>query len=449
MKVFIMDNAGEGTGLDLALRAQDNGHEVRYWLPPFPGTGKRRPYGNDMIFKPIEWKPQMDWAELIVLTGNTDYMSELAEFFGKGYPIFGSNPKAALLETDRGLGQKVLKEAGVETIPFQIVSTPEEAVELVVRTGQAYAMKPWGGDSHKHMTYVSSTADDAIFTILRWKKEGCWEGQLMMQEKISGIEVGISGMFGPGGWCRPLEESFEHKKFMNDDLGENTGEMGTVIRHVMRSKLFEEVLEPVSDYLHTINYVGDCSVNCMVDGEGKPWPMEFTMRLGWPDFCIRQAVVQKDPVEWMAALIQGEDRMLVSPDIAVGVCVTHGDFPRGGPADTRPKDPLDTWVGYPIYGISERVMDQIHWQQAADMKVPVLMDGQVTHSSMPTTAGNYPLIVSGTGKTVQAAADAAYVVVAGLKIPSNIMYRTDIGARLEKELPLLQKHDYCRGMKYG
>jgi len=448
VRVLVLDNAGEGTGLDVALRAQEAGHDVRFWLPPFK-TGKRRPYGDGMIYKPLEWKPHMAWAELIILTGNTDYMSELSEYFGRGFPIFGANPKAAELELNREAGQKVLKDCGVETIPFSVCSSPEEALDLVVRTRKAYAMKPWGGDSNKHMTYVSRTADDAIFTIMRWRRDGLWKGQLMMQEKVDGIEVGISGMFGPGGWCRALEESFEHKKFLNDDLGENTGEMGTVIRHVMQSKLFDEVLEPVSDYLHSVNYVGDCSVNCMVDGEGRAWPLEFTMRLGWPDFCIRQAVIQKDPVEWMAALLGGEDRLAVSPDVAMGVCVTHGDFPRGGPADSRPKDTLDTWVGYPIYGVSGRIEHQLHWQQACERQVPMLMDEEIKQITMPVTAGNYPLVVTGTGKTVKAASDDAYTTTWGLKMPSNTMFRTDIGERLEKELPLLQKHGYVRGMKYG
>jgi len=447
MKVLVFDNAGEGTGLDIAVRARDADHEVRYWLPPFPGTGDHRLYGDGMVEKPKEWKPSMDWAELIILTGNTDYMPELTKYFGLGYPIFGANPKGAELECNRELGQQVLKDCGVATLPYQVVDNADEAIELIVKTRQAYAIKPWGGETDKSLTYVANTPNDAIFTILRWKKEGKIKGQLMLQEKVDGVEIGISGMFGPGGWCRALEESFEHKKFMNDDLGENTGEMGTVIRHVMRSKLFDEVLEPVSDYLHSINYVGDCNVNCIVDEQGAPWPMEFTMRLGWPDFCIRQALIREDPVEWMAALLNGEDKFLVSSDIAVGVCLTHGDFPRGGPADTRPKDPLDTWVGYPIYGVHDEM--HLHWQQAMEGKAPMLLGDEIEDTLMPLTAGNYPLIVTGTGNTVETARQNAYGSIWAVSVPSNTMFRTDIGARLKLDLPLLQKHGYARGMRYG
>lgn len=445
MKVLIYDNTGEGRGLDLALRAQDCDHDVRFWLPPFP-TGMDRPYGSGMVERVKDWRPSMEWADLIVLTWNADHVAELAEYFGKGYPIFGANAKAAELEADRELGQQVLKDAGVEVPPYKVVSSPEEAVELVLKTHKPYAMKPWGGEADKAMTYVARTPNDAIFTILRWKKEGKFKGQLMMQEKVEGVEVGISGMFGPGGWCKALEESFEHKKFMNEELGENTGEMGTVIRHVMRSKLFDRVLEPITDYLHKVNYIGDCAVNCIVDKD-RALPLEFTMRLGWPNFCIRQALLKTDPVEWMLNLINGEDTFTVSPDIAVGVCMVHGDFPRGG--DSRPKDPIGTWEGYPIYGVTDTIYQNIHWQQVQDAKAPMILNGKVASEVQTLTAGNYPMVVTGAGKTVEEAAKAAYLVAHSLKMPSNTMFRTDIGRRLEKDLPILQKYSYVKGMRYG
>lgn len=445
MKVLIYDNTGEGRGLDLAVRAYDADHEVRYWLPPFP-TGEERPYGRGMVERVKDWRPSMDWAELIVLTWNADHVSDLAEYFGKGYPIFGCNPKGAELEADRELGQKVLKEAGIETAPYTVVSSPEEAVDLILKTGKAYAIKPWGGAADKSLSYVAKTANDALFTVLRWKREGKFKGQLMFQEKLDGVEIGISGMFGPGGFCRALEEAFEYKKFMNGDLGENTGEMGTVIRHVVRSKLFDDVLEPVSDYLHSINYVGDVSVNCIVTkDEGKPLPLEFTMRLGWPDHCIRQAVLNCDPVNWMADCLNGKDSFTVLPSIAVGVCLVHGDFPRG--CDARPKDPINTWAGYPIYGVGST--ENIHWQQAMSGKVPLIFNDAMESMPMDLTAGNYPLIVTGTGLTVRQAATHAYKVARGLSIPSNLMYRTDIGENLKEDLPLLQKYGYAKGMSYG
>lgn len=440
MKVLIMDIEGGGYGINLGLRAAAADHQVRYWMPS--RAGRPRPYADGMLEKPDEWEPSMDWADLVVLTGNNKYSSPLANYFGKGYPIFGANIKSAELELDRGKGQEVLKAYGVRTIPYEVVVSPEEGIALIKQTGKAYAMKPWGGVEDCSLTYVSSAPDDGIFTLEKWKRECLFKGQLMMQEKIDGIEMGISGMFGPGGWNRALEESFEHKKFLNDDLGANTGEMGTVIRHVSKSKLFDSVLEPITDYLHSINYVGDCSINCMIDKKGTAWPMEFTMRLGWPDFNIRQEVIEGDPVQWMKDLLDGKDTLEVSTKIAVGVVMAHGDFPH---EKTGP----EPWEDFPIYGITEENFPHLHFQQVKEGKGFLWSGDKLLRPSMTLTAGVYVVVVSGSARTVTGAAKAAYDVAWGLKWPSNIVFRTDIGRRLEVQLPELQRHGFALGMNYG
>jgi phosphoribosylamine--glycine ligase len=436
-----MDIEAGGTGINLALRAQAVDHEVRYWMPLTKG-GKAKPYGDGMLEKADEWEPSMDWADLVVLTGNNKYSSALAEYFGKGYPIFGANAKGAELELDRGKGQEVLQRYGIKTIPYEVVASPEEGIALIKETGKAYAMKPWGGVEDCSLTYVSSAPDDGIFTLEKWKREGLFKGQLMMQEKINGIEMGISGFFGPGGWSRALEESFEHKKFLNDDLGANTGEMGTVIRHVTHSKLFDQVLEPITDYLHSINYVGDCSVNCMIDKKGTAWPMEFTMRMGWPDFNIRQEVIKCCPVTWMKDLIEGRDTLEVSSKIALGVVMAHGDFPHE-------HDPTEKWADFPIYGITNENFGHLHFQQVKEAKGFLWTNKKLSRPTMTLTAGTYVAVVTGSGRSVQAAMDAAYDVAWQLKWPSNIAFRTDIGRRLEDQLPELKKHGFAEGMNYG
>ena len=438
MKLLVIDIEGDGMGLDISLRAQDAGHSVRYWLPS-PG-GNQPLYGRGLVERPLEWEPSMDWAELVLLTGNDKYHDRLAEYFGKGYPILGANPRAAELELDRGKGQEVLKRYGIETLPYKVVSSPEEAIAVICKEDRPFCMKPWGSCSDKAMTCVPDSVDAAVFTLLKWKKEGLFKGELMLQEKVSGIEMAVSGIFGPGGWNRALEESFEHKKFLTGDLGQNTGEMGTVLRHVNESKLFEKVLEPLTEYLHSCHYVGPVDVNCIIEESGTPWPLEFTMRFGWPDFCIRQPLIEGDPIEWMADLLYGRDTLRVSSDVAVGVVMTHGDFPVNNPSKY--------WAGFPLSGITDKLYPNLHLQEVMMGQSPRVIDGKVKEERTLQTAGTYVLIASGTGETVGAAQKAAYKVADSVRWSSNVMYRTDIGERLRKQLPLLQEHGYAVGMEF-
>lgn len=434
-----MDADGDGMGLDLAMRALDFNHMVRYWLPPH--VAGELPYGEGLVQRPEEWEPSMDWAELIVIIGNSKYQARLAEYFGRGYPIFGTCVKAAELELDREKGQEVLDRYGVSTLPFTVVSNASEAIAHITRTGKPYAIKPWGGAADKSTTYVGSNPEDAIFTLDKWQSEGKVKGQLMLQEKADGIEMGVSAFFGPGGWSKWIEESWEHKKFLVGDLGCNTGEMGTVIRHVKKSRLFDLVLEPVTPYLQLCGFVGDCSVNCIVDESGQAWPLEFTVRLGWPDFCIRQELIEGDPVGWMLDLLEGVDSFDPGARVAAGLVMTHGDFPRD-------KDPLGTWQEYPIRGTTDGNWRHLHWQQVMEGDHVSLKDGTVRRRAGIVTAGNYPLVVTGQGDSVSEAAGEARKVADKIRWPSNVMYRTDIGKRLKKELPVLQALGFAMGMTY-
>jgi len=439
VKILLLDNDGEGMGVDLAVRSQESGHEVSYWLPT--KKGEQLPYGDGLVNKVDDWEEAIEGQDLVVLTGNSTYSGKLAEYFGRGYPIFGANAKAAELELDRAKGQEVLAEAGIETIPYQVVESAQEAIDLICETGEAYAMKPYGGEADKSMTCVASTPDEAIFTLQKWERDGKFKGGLMMQERVTGVEMGIAGWFGPAGWSKVIEESFEHKKMMNDDYGPNTGEQGTVLRHVTESKLFDMILSPLTDYLHQLNYIGCCSVNCIIDKKGTPWPLEFTNRLGWPAACIMQEVVQNDPIQWMHDLLHGEDTLNVSPKIALGVVLTHGDYPWC-------HDPAGTWDDFPIYGITKDNYRHLHFQQVKAGTAPSLINGKIEHVSEILTAGCYVLVATGSARTVSAAQDECYEVARSLDWPSDVMMRTDIGNRLEKELPLIQKKGFAMGMKY-
>jgi phosphoribosylamine--glycine ligase len=179
----------------------------------------------------------------------------------------------------------------------------------------------------------------------------------------------------------------------------------------------------------------------MINAQGA-WPMEFTMRLGWPDFCIRQEVYRGDPLNWMKDLIDGKDTLQVSPAVAVGVVIAHGDFPRD-------HDAPDMWTGYPIYGITEDNFPHIHFQQVVEGPAPLVVGGKLKYPEMMLTGGSYVLVATGSARTVRQAADRAYDVVRDIKIPSNVMYRTDIGCRLKDDLPALHKLGFAEGMVNG
>jgi phosphoribosylamine-glycine ligase len=68
---------------------------------------------------------------------------------------------------------------------------------------------------------------------------------------------------------------------------------------------------------------------------------------------------------------------------------------------------------------------------------------------MFVTSGSYVATVSGVGCTVEDASDRAYKTIKKkIDIPNSVMYRTDIGERLEDQLEQLHEMGYCLDMLY-
>jgi phosphoribosylamine--glycine ligase len=439
MKVLVLDF--DHCGLPFSLHAQDHGHDVKLWQPLEKGTGDPSPIGEGLINSVRKWEPHIHSADIIVVTDNSKYGADLRPYFTKGYPIFGCNEKAAQLELDREVGIDLLEECGIETLPFEVFTNYDAAISHVKKTRETFVSKPWGGNPDKSLSYVSKSPADMVFKLERWKQNGPLKGKLLLQKAIKGAEMAVGGWFGPGGWCEQLNENWEEKRLMNEGLGVNTGEMGTVMRYTKRSKLFDDVLKPCTDALEKLGYVGYVDMNCMIGEDGTPWPLEFTMRFGWPHFNLCMALHEGDPLDWMSALLEGKDRLKCKKEICVGVVMSHGDFPYGnfGPEKT---------VGFPITGVSSKNEKSLWLSSVMECSAPVMSGDSVKTERTICTAGDYVLIATGLGETVEAARESVYKTAWEINWPSNRMFRTDIGCRLEDGLKDLQKWGYAKGMKY-
>lgn len=218
----------------------------------------------------------------------------------------------------------------------------------------------------------------------------------------------------------------------------------TILRYTETSLLADTVLRPLEHYLHAHAYVGYIDVNCIITDDGQAWPLEFTMRPGWPLFQIQQALHIGDPAEWMLDLIEGRDTLKVSKDVACGVVISIPDYPYSYLTQKE-------CSGYPLFGITEEdAVKNIHFSNVQWGSAPC-MDGDKVKMDVPmyVTAGDYVLTVSGTGKTVEKAKDKTYKTLKEkIKIPNSIMYRTDIGCRLEEQLPKLHSLGYSKDLVY-
>ena len=437
MKVLLIDNMS--ILLDFALRCKDKKHEVRVYMSP-DKRGDRSTVGDGMIDKVADWRPSMRWADIIIVSDNAKLLRDIEPYRKAGYPIFNAHKPLTEWELDRDAGQKSFEAAGIKTIPSIPFTSYDKAIAFIEKTGKRYVSKP-NGDVDKALTYVSKGPADMIAMMERWKRLGKAKGPFILQEVIPGIEMAVSGFFGPNGFSKYFLENFEFKKLMDGDKGPNTGEQGTVMRYTEESKLADMVLKPFAPELFRQGYCGFIDVAVMIDEKGTPWPLEHTLtRFGVPLWLI-QSALHPEPVEWMLDLIDGFDSFKPSTDIAVGVVVSIPDYPYS-------RLTQKVVSGYPIWGITPSNKQNVHLAEVKMGIAPVWEGGKIVRKPMPVTAGDYVYVATGIGKSVSQAATNAYKTIDQIEIPNSPMYRTDIGKRLEKQLPKLHKLGFATSWKY-
>ena len=430
--------------LDFALRAQDQGHTVHWFIRRVERT---KDIGRGMLKPPCRfvetWQDWMRWADIVVLPDNTKYLREIDAYRKRdGVLVVGATADAAAWELDRNAGQALMKKCKLPVADYKEFTDYDKAIAYVKKEGRAFVSKPCGDEPDKSLTYVSKSAADLVYMLERWKKAKRHKGAFILQECVKGVEMAVGGWFGPHGFNEGWHENFEFKKLMAGDTGPATGEMGTVVQVVKQSKLADKVLKPVADELHKIGYVGYVDVNCIIDEAGTPWPLEFTMRPGWPTFNIQMALIEGDVVEWMSDLARGHDAKPFSLNkVAVGVVMAIPDFPFS--LFTRKEV-----TGIPIYGMTAAIAHNLHFCELMSGEAPHNVEGKVVTLPCPVTAGDYVLVASGTGETVRSARGKAYRILKTLEVPNSPFWRPDIGGRLKEQLPLIQAKGYAKALTF-
>lgn len=441
MKVLLIDHWGGDGMLDFAMRAMADGHDVRWHIKR---DDRNKWIGHGLVSRVGDWRDHMRWAELVVLSDNTKYLRELDVWRKNGGPpIIGATVDSAAWELDRKTGQDVFKRAGIPVPPFREFNDYDSAIAFIQREGRAFVSKPSYDESDKSLSYVGKTPADLVYMLKRWKRQNKLKGAFILQEKISGCEMAVGGWIGPhgfnSGWC----ENWEFKSLMAGDRGPNVGEMGTVLRFVAKSKLADKVLRPLEDRIVRTGHTGYVDVNCIIDDNGDPWPLEFTMRPGWPTFNIQQALNQGDTVEWLAQLAKGRDaKPWRLNSVSTGVILALPEFPYG-------KTPIEKMVGTPIaIPTGSRVKAHLHPCAVMNGVAPTDVDGKVVDLPSWLTAGDYVLVASGVGDSVRQSRSKAYRVLEQVQIPASPFWRPDIGQRLKAQLPLIQQHGYASNLLF-
>jgi phosphoribosylamine--glycine ligase len=229
---------------------------------------------------------------------------------------------------------------------------------------------------------------------------------------VEGVETGIGAYFDGQAFLRPACLDWEHKRFFPGDVGELTGEMGTLVTYQDSEPLFSATLAKLEPALRAGGYVGYVNLNTIINEQGI-WPLELTCRFGYPGYAILDAL---QPDGWPAlfrALRRREGSFRAAPGYAIGVVLSVPPYPyRYGYAEVS--------RGLPVVlgsGLSAEAQRGLHFSEVERR------DGQLVTSGVI----GYTVVATGVGATVEEAQREAYALAEQVFVP-NLRYRNDIGA---------------------
>ena len=392
------------------LRLQDEGHDVRVAVshPLAQATLA------GMVSRSDDWQADLEWvrdagADGLVLFEAVGLGEVQDELRRDGLQVIGGSTLGDRLEMDRGFAQRLLGDLGLAVAPSHEFATPADARAFIAGRPGRYVLKFSGGDNGRN--FVGQAPDGRDVAAMLAASGEAADGLILM-DHISGIETGVGAYFNGGRFLLPACVDWEHKRFFAGDMGELTGEMGTVATFTGTRRFFEATLARLEPLLREHGHVGWVNLNTIVNADGV-WPLELTCRFGYPGYSVLEPLQAEG---WGAILKRMLDpaakEIGVRPGFSVGVVLTTPPFPYS-------REEVGEAVGLPVMIDEDCDRAHVHLGEIGRDEEQLVTSGLY----------GWTMVVTGTGNTVETARAAAYARARQVMIP-NIRYRLDIGDKL-------------------
>jgi len=415
---------------DMYLRLIREGHEVRVHM----SDEDSKDVMQGMIEFVPEWRSSLTWIKEagqdgIIVFETANAGEEQDDLRRRGFNVVGGSGLGDRLESDRAFGQRILRDHGLNTACSREFLSFDDAIAFLESNPGRYVFKLSGSNWSSTRNYVGQmdSAKDMIALLVAMKDYWEFDEQpaFVLMEFVDGIEVGVGAFFNGKSFLDPPNLDWEHKRFFPGDIGELTGEMGTVVTYRGAHRLFENTLAKLAPLLRESGYCGYINLNTIVNERGV-WPLELTCRFGYPGFAILDSLHDDSWATILSGLTSQSAKSIRTKDgYSVGIVLTVPPFPYPDGYEAHGK-------GTPISfreNTSDEDLDSLHMGEVT------MRNGQLRTAGMI----GYIMVVTATGTTIEEARAGAYQRAGKVVIP-NVRYRNDIGLRLvEGDLARLRK----------
>jgi phosphoribosylamine---glycine ligase len=351
--------------------------------------------------------------EVPLVAGLVDALAE------GGHAAFGPTAAAAQLEGSKAFAKEVMEQAGVPTARWRRVESLKDGIHAVEELANpGVVVKADGLAAGKGVTVANdaSEARAALEEIFVENRFGAGGASAIVEELLIGEELSLLALCD-GVRALPMAPARDFKRAFDNDLGPNTGGMGSYspVAHIEASTVDElaaAVHQPVVDLMreratpfHGVLYAG-----LMLTPEG-PRVLEFNARFGDPETQAVLPRLRSDLLELLLAATR--------PGGLAGMTLEWSD------------DWAVTLVlasaGYPA---SSSTGDRIDGLEDVPASIEVTHAGTAGRDGGIVTAGGRVLNLTALGPTAQSARTAAYAAAEKISF-EGMQLRRDIAAHAE------------------
>ncbi|WP_423416257.1 phosphoribosylamine--glycine ligase [Hyphomicrobium sp. B1] len=360
--------------------------------------------------------------ELVVIGPEAPLVAGLGDALGDaGIRYFGPTKSAAQLEGSKGFTKDLCRKAGIPTAAYGRFMDLDAAKTYLASQSVPIVIKADGLAAGKGVVIAETRADaEAAVEACLGGAFGAAGAEVVIEEFLVGEEASFFALCD-GVTALPLASAQDHKRVGDGDTGPNTGGMGAyspapVMTAAMTERVMTEIINPTVKEMAArgMPFKGVLFAGLMITATG-PKLIEYNVRFGDPE---TQVLMMRLKSDLLAALLATTDGVLKtfdmrwSDDAALTVVMAANGYP-----------------GTPQKGTEIKGLDLAK----AVPNVEIFHAGTRRDGDRIIADGGRVLNVTGRGKTVKDARDAAYAAIAKIDWPGGF-YRKDIGWRaLERQ----------------
>lgn len=333
----------------------------------------------------------------------------------EGFRAFGPNKAAAIIEGSKAFSKELMVKYGIPTAAYEEFTDYNLACEYVKKSDYPLVVKADGLALGKGVI-ICNNVDEALTALKDMMIDAKFSSagnKVIVEEFLVGKEVSILS-FTDGKTIVPMVSSQDHKRALDNDMGLNTGGMGTfspskIYTDELAKEVYDTVIVPTMNAMNAENrkFKGVLYFGLMLTDKGIK-VLEYNARFGDPETQVVLPRLKTDLLEIFSAIIDErlEDiKIEWNDDAAVCVILASGGYPE------------NYAKGVPIK-IGELDNGIILFHAGTAFK-----DGELV------TNGGRVIGVTALGETIENARKKAYKNIENIQF-DKMHYRTDIGVKL-------------------